>query len=141
MTSPIARLVKGRREEIGFSRQDLARRSEVSYPYFSQIENGDRTPSLETMRKLADALELPVSDLAAAVAPDAWAGSPSGSWPSAVSAPLRAASADAMGIKPHKEKVLGSIRRRLRELPPLDRLEVLGELTAETAREAMGDQA
>lgn len=135
MTSPIAQLMKGRREEMGLTRQDLARRSDVSYPYISQIENGDRTPSLETMRKLADALELPVSELAGAVAPDAWAGSSSGSYVSSPSLPMRAASVDASELDPHKEKVMASVRRRLRELPPLTRLEVLGELTAEAARD------
>jgi transcriptional regulator with XRE-family HTH domain len=135
MTSPIARLVKGRREEIGLSRQDLARRSEVSYPYISQIENGDRTPSLETMRKLADALELPVSELAGAVAPDAWAGSPSGGWSDSTTLAMRVSSVDYADDDQLKEKVMASVRRRLRELPPPVRLEVLGQLTVEAARE------
>jgi transcriptional regulator with XRE-family HTH domain len=129
-------VVKGRREEIGLSRQDLARRSEVSYPYISQIENGDRTPSLDTMRKLADALQLPVSDLAGAVAPDAWAGSTSSTWASSSTASSRLLTADSSQVDEHHAKVMASARRRLRELPPIERLEVLGELMAEAAREA-----
>ncbi len=30
----------------------------MSYPYVSQIETGDRDPSLRTMHKLAEALEM-----------------------------------------------------------------------------------
>ena len=59
----LARLLRGRREELGLSRRDVVTRTQLSYPYVSQLEGGYRTPSLGSARKLADALHLPVEEL------------------------------------------------------------------------------
>lgn len=134
-TTPLGDLVIASRESKGWTRQELHRASGVSYPYISQIETGDRVPSLNTMRRLADALELPVSDLAAMVAPDAWSGSttlhlspPATLAPAAISAPSQPSD-------PSQERAKDAVRRKLRDLSPVRRLHVLAELTAEAAAE------
>ena len=136
------------RKNKGWSRQDLHRVSGVSYPYISQIETGDRMPSLNTIRRLADALDLPVSQLAALVAPDAWAGSSSLAMsPSAqqdwmmspsVSAPAPSRLRSSRVVEPPIDKTKDAVRRRLRDLSPAAQLQVLAELTVEIARE-LGD--
>ncbi len=148
MSLELGRLVQQRRHELGISRRDLADRSEMSYPYVSQIETGDRDPSLRTLRKLADVLEVPVEDLASLVAPDSWvmgatqpasaalpppaSMSPSRSRPSSRS---REISYDD-SVDLYRDKVLPSLERKLQSVPPLVRLELLAELTRRAAREA-----
>jgi transcriptional regulator with XRE-family HTH domain len=39
-------------------RRELAERSELSYPYISEIENGVKDPSAKALRRIADALEI-----------------------------------------------------------------------------------
>ncbi|MCW2672986.1 MAG: hypothetical protein JWP14_1575 [Frankiales bacterium] len=131
----LGRLVQQRRHELELSRRDLAARSELSYPYLSQIETGDRDPSLRTMHKLAEALEVPVEQLAGMVAPDAWADTVA-SAPPAMPRMMRARSSYAESVDLYREKVLPSIEKRLQSVPPLIRLELLAELTREAAREA-----
>jgi transcriptional regulator with XRE-family HTH domain len=136
MSTPLGDLVTATREGKRWTRQDLSAASGVSYPYISQIETGTRIPSLKTLRQLADALDLPVSDLAALVAPDAWAGtapmlmSPSAGqdWGLGSSEPMRSRD-------PSRERIKDSVRRKLRDLPPVVRLQVLAELSGETARD------
>ncbi|MFF7977362.1 helix-turn-helix domain-containing protein [Streptomyces sp. NPDC007905] len=55
------------RNERGWSRKDLAERSGLSYPYISQLENGDREPSFDTLTKLAQTFGLTVDALLAPV--------------------------------------------------------------------------
>jgi transcriptional regulator with XRE-family HTH domain len=55
--------IKRMRMHKGFSQVELARRSGVSQPAISQIESGTKTPTLDTLRKLAKALGVPVSEL------------------------------------------------------------------------------
>ena len=128
----LGRLVQQRRHELGLSRKELADRSEMSYPYVSQIETGDRDPSLRTMRKLAEVLELPVEEMASMVAPDAWVSSP----PSASPSPRSREISYDDSVDLYRDKVLPSIERRLASVPPLVRLELLAELTRRAAREA-----
>jgi transcriptional regulator with XRE-family HTH domain len=127
----LGRAVQQRRHELGWSRRDLAERSEVSYPYVSQIETGERDPSLRTMQRLAETLEVPVERLASLVSVEDWA--------TTGSAPVRSSPArlsEAPRSDTSSDKVLASVRRRLQAVPPLVRLELLAELTAEAAREA-----
>ncbi|MGW1802044.1 helix-turn-helix domain-containing protein [Streptomyces sp. NPDC001984] len=56
------------RNERGWSRKDLAERSGLSYPYISQLENGDREPSFDTLTKLAQTFGLAVDALLAPAA-------------------------------------------------------------------------
>jgi transcriptional regulator with XRE-family HTH domain len=41
----------------------LAERAGIAQPYLSQIETGKREGTLQTMKKIADALKLTVDDL------------------------------------------------------------------------------
>jgi transcriptional regulator with XRE-family HTH domain len=59
----LAAALREQREAQGLSRRDVADRSGLSYPYVSQLENGDREPSLDALGKLAAAFDVPVEDL------------------------------------------------------------------------------
>lgn len=51
------------RSRRGMSQVDLARRAECSVSYLSMLENGLRDPALSTIKKLAEALRVPVQIL------------------------------------------------------------------------------
>jgi DNA-binding XRE family transcriptional regulator len=51
------------REYRGLTVKQLADRSGVSAPFVSQIENGQREGSVETMRKIADVLQISLDEL------------------------------------------------------------------------------
>jgi len=53
-----------RRVELHLKRADVAERSNLSYPYVSEIENGVKQPSVAALGRIAQALELSVSELA-----------------------------------------------------------------------------
>ena len=54
------------REYRGLSVTDLARRAKVSNSQFSAIERGNTTGSIQTLRSIADVLEVTLDDLAPA---------------------------------------------------------------------------
>lgn len=66
----LAHLLRGRRTELGLSRRDVVARTQLSYPYVSQLEGGYRAPSLSSARRLADALHLHVEDIVRAAGGD-----------------------------------------------------------------------
>jgi transcriptional regulator with XRE-family HTH domain len=128
-----------RRTELRLTRQQLAERVGKSYPYVSQIETDKRVPSMRTMHALAEALEVPLNELAARMAPETWLMSSSSLPPSMLmSEPIGASSPsyDEDDLERYREKLLPSLRRRLREVPPLMQLELLAELMAEASRDA-----
>jgi len=52
------------RIDRGMTISELSRRSGISHPYLSQLENGRiATPSPHVLRKIADALQVPYLDL------------------------------------------------------------------------------
>jgi len=51
------------REHHGFTQDQLADQAGISKPFLSQIENGIRTPSLDTIKRLAEVLRVDVDDL------------------------------------------------------------------------------
>jgi transcriptional regulator with XRE-family HTH domain len=55
--------VKVRREEMGFTQEDLAEKAGIHRTYLSDVERGARNLSLVNIEKLAAALALPISDL------------------------------------------------------------------------------
>jgi transcriptional regulator with XRE-family HTH domain len=56
--------LKGLRKNKGLTLTDLSKQSGVSQPYLSQVEGGKRgIPTPDTLRKLADPLGIPYSDL------------------------------------------------------------------------------
>jgi DNA-binding XRE family transcriptional regulator len=52
----IAKLVAGRRETLGLSQRELAKRAGISHTVVSRIEGGEHSPSPKTLERLADAL-------------------------------------------------------------------------------------
>ena len=131
-----ARFLEQRRTELGLSRKELATRSGLSYPYVSQLETGDRPPALKAMRQLAPVLDVPVEELAAMVATGSWAGVTS--TPDLFAARSLAVGSAASSEPPSdrtREKVLLSLERRLRDIPPLERIAVLNQLIAQAVEE------
>ena len=59
----VCKSVHDRREKLGISQEELASRAGLHRTYISDIERGARNPSLKTLSRLADALELSTSDL------------------------------------------------------------------------------
>lgn len=57
-TTGIGARIKDRREQAGLTQAQLAEKSGVTQGHLSQIETGAKVPSLGTLRKLRDALEL-----------------------------------------------------------------------------------
>ena len=130
MSVELGRLVEQRRLALGLSRRDLSDESGVSYPYVSQIETGDRDPSLRTMSKLAEVLDVPVEQMASMVVSVAL----TTVLPASRSRAERMSHDDSVEL--YRAKVLPSVERRLQSVPPLVRLELLAELTRGAAREA-----
>ena len=56
-------LVRVWREHRGLTVSALAEKAGIAQPYLSQIETGKREGTLQTMKKIADALKLTVDDL------------------------------------------------------------------------------
>jgi DNA-binding XRE family transcriptional regulator len=56
LASSIAKLVSSRREALGISQRELAKRAGISHTVISRIENGQHAPSAKTVERLADAL-------------------------------------------------------------------------------------
>ncbi|MGK7915059.1 MAG: helix-turn-helix domain-containing protein [Prochloraceae cyanobacterium] len=55
--------IKQRRHELGISQEELSFRAKLHRTYISDIERGSRNPSLENIKKLANALEISISAL------------------------------------------------------------------------------
>lgn len=133
MGRELGRFLEHRRRELGLSRRDLSDQSGLSYPYISQLETGDREPALKAMRALAPVLDVRVDALASLVAGGEWATIGSSSYESA---PMLAASSVSWDAPSYnRDKVLLSLERRLRDVPPLERIALLNELIAAAAEE------
>lgn len=63
----IGALIRSRRETLGLSQTDLARKATMDRSYLSRIESGDRTPEVDKVPALAAALDLPAWHLALAL--------------------------------------------------------------------------
>jgi transcriptional regulator with XRE-family HTH domain len=59
----IADRLRALREEKGLSQGDIEKRTGLLRPYLSRIENGHTVPSIETLEKMARALEVPLYQL------------------------------------------------------------------------------
>ena len=65
----IANKIKELRGSVGWSQSELARQSGVTSAAISQLEKGDRIPSLDVSGKLARALKVSVNELTGDDAP------------------------------------------------------------------------
>jgi transcriptional regulator with XRE-family HTH domain len=57
------RVVRGLRDERGWSQEQLAARAELNRSYMGEVERAGAMPSLAAAAKLAQALEVPLSRL------------------------------------------------------------------------------
>jgi len=152
MSLELGRFLEQRRGELGLSRRDVAERSGLSYPYVSQLETGDRDPALKAMRVLAPVLDVPVEELASMVAGGSWVGASYGSDAFAdtgsprmglMSLPPSGTRSDQQSEPSgprSREKVMLSLERRLRDVPPLERIAILNELIAHALAEVEAER-
>jgi transcriptional regulator with XRE-family HTH domain len=59
----IAQRIRQARESVGLSQEALARRADVAMMTVSRIERGASQPDLDTLRRLALALGVPLTQL------------------------------------------------------------------------------
>lgn len=52
--------IRARRQELGLSLRELAERVNLTASFLSQIERDLTSPSIESLRKISDALEVPI---------------------------------------------------------------------------------
>lgn len=64
MLRALGSAVRGLREEKGLTQEDLASRVKLHDSYICLVERGRRNPTWETVRKIAKALDTPLSQLA-----------------------------------------------------------------------------
>jgi transcriptional regulator with XRE-family HTH domain len=70
--SYLARLLRGRREQLGMTLRQMEERVGLSNPYLCQLERGQvRNPTVLKALALADGYEIPLGELVDAVARDA----------------------------------------------------------------------
>lgn len=61
---PFGATLRRQRERYGLTQQELAERAIITQSYLAMLETGEReNPSLDIVRRLARALELPLKDL------------------------------------------------------------------------------
>jgi len=53
--------IRGYRQQRGMSQGDIEKRTGLLRCYLSRVENGHTVPSLETLQKIAGALEIPLA--------------------------------------------------------------------------------
>jgi transcriptional regulator with XRE-family HTH domain len=58
--SSIGLRIRKRRADFGFSLRDLAKKADLTASFISQIERGITSPSLNSLRRIAEALEVPL---------------------------------------------------------------------------------
>ena len=59
--------LKRAREEAGLSLREVEARSGVSFAHIRRLENGERTPSIEVLQRVAEALSLDLDEVLSAV--------------------------------------------------------------------------
>ena len=59
--------LKKAREDAGLSQEKLAFEAEVDRSYVSMLENDKKSPTLDVLFRIADALKIPASELIARV--------------------------------------------------------------------------
>lgn len=59
--------IKARRQELGYSQEDLAGHCELDRPYISLVEVGQKQPTISVLYRLAVGLELSLEEFAGRV--------------------------------------------------------------------------
>ncbi len=136
MGRELGRFLEHRRGELGLTRRDLATRAELSYPYISQLETGDREPALKALHKLAPVLQVRPEELAALLAGGEWLSTSDSTYES--TPPPRTVKPTSDTVTFNRDKVMLSLERRLRDVPPLERIALLNELIAVAVEELAG---
>jgi transcriptional regulator with XRE-family HTH domain len=137
----LAAALREQREARGLSRRDVADRSGLSYPYVSQLENGDREPSLDALGKLAAAFQVPVEellkppDVAESPSPERWMPNPA-----YAAKPRPQSRSSSMSSGSHRRRAeldvaISDAYEALLVLPPEDRIEAAGALLSRCLRE------
>ena len=137
MGTELGRFLEHRRTELGLTLRELATRAELSYPYISQLETGDREPALKALHKLAPVLQVRPEELAALLAGGEWLSTSRSSYESAPAPRAVRPTSQPGGV--NRDKVLLSLERRLRDVPPLERIALLNELIAVAVEELAAD--
>ena len=57
--------IKQRRHDIGLSQEALANKAAINRTYIGSLETGERNPALDTLARLAKALDCDLGDLVA----------------------------------------------------------------------------
>lgn len=65
LVSALAGVLEKRRQEVGISQEELAKRAGISRTYLSDIERGLRNISISTLTKLAQAMDITASRILA----------------------------------------------------------------------------
>lgn len=63
LKAKIGSRIRGRRERLRISQEELAFRASISSPYLSQVESGKRNVSLDVLFRIAQALHLDIVQL------------------------------------------------------------------------------
>lgn len=66
--SSLGQTIRAAREARGFTQAELASRAQVAQAYLSYLEQDQREPSLSIAARIARELDIPLDDLASAVA-------------------------------------------------------------------------
>ncbi|HEX5220858.1 MAG TPA: helix-turn-helix transcriptional regulator [Verrucomicrobiae bacterium] len=59
----LGRVIKGLRNKQAITQEELAAKALLHRTYVSDIERGARNPSLETLVRLAEALQIPLAEI------------------------------------------------------------------------------
>ena len=59
----LGRVIKGLRQQHGITQEELAEKASLHRTYLSDIERGARNPSLETLVRLAAALQISLAEM------------------------------------------------------------------------------
>lgn len=63
LDTDIRRRIKNQRQQAGLSLRELARRTDLTASFLSQIERGQANPSIESLQRIAAALEISILDI------------------------------------------------------------------------------
>lgn len=67
LVNAFAAALRGARQDVGMTQEDLADRAEVSVRFISQLETGKRQPSLSALEAVCRGRGIPMSVLISAV--------------------------------------------------------------------------